>query len=404
MPRCRLCEANGEPTEVYSTHNRTDLQKCPYSERHPKELRKKVVHLADDSADDELPAPDLRESFPSPTKSAGKRTPGSGAEPDRIAEGLFDDAVKDTSIKEKDLIKAMHAGRMDKQDVVEILSLRLLDADPDTSVEKRLKKALDIATVWKPAEPKTVDDSEQSENGKDLVELQKRHGKLVGTLAACHKHALVEIHAQRPSDLKELFFDKDTNRTVIRATAHDDIDSWHLLNLVLVDFLYVACHYLFLTRDEARAIHRYTALRGILRSEVVVTFRVVRRLLALIDADTGANLCEVIKREAKSLHDMEVELVGVVSPIANGAGPSAGKDVRPPNAMPKAGDPSLAVPCPRQQCCWWWTNGYKCADLQGGKCKWIAKHGVCGKKIPDPANAGSTTFCTGNHRAKDCPN
>ena len=403
MPKCRLCENNGEPKEVYESHNRTDALKCPYNERYPKELRKKVVHHVDDDTDAELSAPELRISFPSPARSSRDRGLDPTPRPERRVDEVATIAANLT-IAVAHIITEMHASKIAQQDALEIFQLRLLETEDD-KVEKRLRKAIEIAKEWLPEAPATLEDTDETDNGKEFNLLQKRHGKLVGTLAACHKHVTHELHQSKASLVKEMLFDPDTNRPVLQVKAQDDISSWHLLYLVLVDFCYVATHFRYLTVDECRAFQRHAARRGHIGTDCVPTYRVLRRLLTEMDGQSSQDLGDLIKISAANMLQEELELC----PPCNGgnnAGDEAGKGVRSGTKAKwnlKSGS-NLAVPYPRSSVCWWWTNGAPCEDFDAsGKCKWIAHHGKCGKRIKDPANPNAFSFCQDNHRAKDCP-
>jgi hypothetical protein len=399
-----VCENHGEPAEVYNAHNRTDFQACAYHVRHPKELRKKVTR--DDGADlDDLGAAELREHFPSPTKRGGRPDVDTTPPPKSKATDEILSIVDDKAISESSLIMALYSGKMAQSDVRQVLDLRMLDADDD-KVEKRIAKSIKIAKEWTPSEadaPKV----DETDSGKELTDLQKRHGKRVGTLAASHKHVLYEMHQSKRSSVKEMLFDPDTNRPVLRASVQDDISDWHILHIVLIDFLYVCVGFGYLNDEESRALHRWASRRGSHGNSCTVVFRTIRRLLALVDTDDTKQLGDIIKSEAKGLLDEELEFMPDSKSFQ--AGNVAGKGVRSDSQDSgwtlKAGhDKGLAVPFPRKEICWWWTNNAKCEDLDSnGDCKWARFHNNCGKRCPDPKVPGAFFYCKDKHRATECP-
>jgi hypothetical protein len=406
MPKCRICETHGEPEATYLSHNRTDHLKCQYHERYVKELRKKITRECDvGSDDDDLPAPDLREAFPTPTKRSGRPADAELMPPPRREKGTIESVAADKSVTLQSLITSMHQATMSQQDVREILDLRMLE-ETDEKEEKRIAKAIKIAKDWTPElhKPEPEADPDATDTGKELGDLQKRHGKRVGTLAASHKHVLLEMHKSKKSSVKEMLYDPDTNRPVLRATAHDDIEDFHILYLVFIDFFYIATHFEYLTTEEARSMHRWSVRRGFLGTPCVVVLRVVRRLLTLIDSDPNQDLSAVIKSEAKSILDEEMEFCPS-APSSGSAGLGPGKEVRSgsTNFSIKPGSHLLAVQHPRPGICWWWTNNVACEDLQNGKCKWLQSHGVCGKKYTDANAPSGYSYCKDKHRATECP-
>jgi hypothetical protein len=346
-----VCENHGEPAEVYNAHNRTDFQACAYHVRHPKELRKKVTK--DDGADlDDLGAAELREHFPSPTKRGGRPDVDTTPPPKSKATDEILSIVDDKAISESSLIMALYSGKMAQSDVRQVLDLRMLDADDD-KVEKRIAKSIKIAKEWTPSEadaPKV----DETDSGKELTDLQKRHGKRVGTLAASHKHVLYEMHQSKRSSVKEMLFDPDTNRPVLRASVQDDISDWHILHIVLIDFLYVCVGFGYLNDEESRALHRWASRRGSHGNSCTVVFRTIRRLLALVDTDDTKQLGDIIKSEAKGLLDEELEFMPDSKSFQAGnvAGKGVRSDTQDAGGNLEAGhDKGLAVPFPRKETC-----------------------------------------------------
>lgn len=408
MPHCNVCAKEGEGEEVYSSHNRAQYSKCAYHPRHPKELRK--PRRVDDSDDDvDLPA-DLAEKFSSPDSRRG--TPRSGLrsaarpEVERVEKELHPDTTSET-----DLLREMFAGKLVKDDVVQILSLRIV-AEDDEKKEKKLSKALKCANDWSPPEKDVDTTTDQSDASKDLEDLQRKRGKLVGTLAHCYKHVMHELHVNKRGMFKELYEDSETGKTVVKSSANDDISDYHILHLVLLDFIYIAVAYDYLRDVEGRALHRWSSKRGYLNKPCVLVYRTIQRLLALVDAAPSENdLCELISKESTAIFHEETETwsasSGKPSDVDDkSAGLPPGQGVR---KTLKHGDSSLAVRYPKSNICWWWTNGKACEDLDAnGRCKWFDKHGKCGKSIAGPPDAttgaATTKKCTGTHRAVDCPN
>ena len=115
MPHCYVCEANGEGSDVFSSHNKEAKTKCRYHPRHPAANRKTPKTLEQVERDG-LPA-DLRESVPVTHSIAEVVVRGGG--------GGHGDDIK--ALVLKDLLAGLTSGKHGKKEVVDEISSRLCD-------------------------------------------------------------------------------------------------------------------------------------------------------------------------------------------------------------------------------------------------------------------------------------
>ena len=284
MPHCYVCELNGEDDSVVQSHNKAAFTKCCYHPRHPASTRK-VSKPHDDDIDSvagnvDLPA-DLQKSFASPMPTGASRVPRS--EPvDGVCLAHETSPPGETSVAtEAELLKEMFARKISKDEVVQILSLRFT-LSFDAVDEKRIQKALTCANAWVPPVDPLVVAEEVSDGAKELADLQKKRGKLVGTLSHSYKHVMHELHINKRGMLKELYEDTETGKNLIKSSANDDVSDWNILHLVLLDFVCISVAFEHLSDVEGRTLHRCAAKHGYHNSPCILVFRTVQRLLGYL--------------------------------------------------------------------------------------------------------------------------
>jgi hypothetical protein len=385
MPYCHVCHSNGKKEEVCKSHNARSFTKCPFHPRHPIATREKPKTVEEISREEV--APDLRDAIPPLTTSP---PPTSTATADSSA-------VAGKSALE--ILVLLQEGAITKKLAVDTIGILLCADGLSDTKEKQLNRCLTVASAYDITSLLQASTSENVSEAARLVErLQSKHGKLFGLLISVHKRKMHELHVKRRTvGARPIYESVDTGEKVVVSDSHDDVSGVALLHVVLVDFIYLAVAYGYITHTEGRALHAWVARKLYLHdSEHIVVWRVAGRFLEALDSDDTQDLDVIISRDSTVLWAEELDIAGV----------AAGKRVRGDNGNNKdkntgeltAGDSALAVRFPARGMCWAHTNGKKCYDLDGqGRCNFSRWHGKCCGRI---LASGST--CKGAHRAVDC--
>ena len=390
MPHCYVCEANGEGSDVFSSHNKEAKTKCRYHPRHPAANRKTPKTLQQVERD-ELPA-DLRESVPITHSVAEVVVRGGG--------GGHGDDIK--SLVLKDLLAGLTSGKYGKKEVVDEICSRLCDEALTDKSAAALTRAWKVASEYDfSALSSTPDGPEDvSEAAKTVERLQSKHGKLLGLIMAVHKRKMHELHIKRRSTgTKPVYENVETGDKVVVSDATADVDGVHMLHIVLVDFIYLCVAYSYLCATEGRALHAWVAKKLFLHPTAhVLVWRTLCRFLETLDADDTQDMGVIISRDGNMVWWEESEIAGVGTGKRVPGAPGHTDDVAAATVGLTAGDTSLAVPYPARGICWAHTNGKKCFQLgSNGKCEFVRFHGqCCGRKLADGK------VCKGKHRAVDC--
>lgn len=384
MTWCFICKNNGEDDAVCASHNPTSYSKCCYHSRHPAATRKQPKADADSDSEVE---PELRTALPrTPNKSlASVARSGSSSSPSDLS-----------GILPKQLIKKLYDGELTKQAVKAELTSRVPDADGPAA--DKLLKTIAAVDLYSPSDLEKSEDVTAA--AKAVQQLQSKHGKLLGTYMATHKHVLNELHVDKPDSTKTVY-ELSSGERVVEATKPHDIESSAIFLKVLVDFTYLCAAYAYLTATESYYILKWATHRLYLNgSEHLLCHRTIIRILRFADTDHTVNLRDIVDDKARMFWSEEQDNLAKQRKPTKPPTDEGGERVRRTYSI-TPGDPSLAVPFPRKGICFEWTNGMPCTSLVNGKCRFAAHHSKCGKQYKD--STGATVWCDVNHRAKDCP-
>jgi hypothetical protein len=384
MPYCTICKANGESDDVCGTHNAAAFTKCPYHVRYPDPATRKQPK-PDSDDDDSALDPELSQALP--------KTPNSKSVASVARRGTSSEL---SGLTARALVEKLYNGELSKQSVKQQLSLMVVDAEADA--QAKLLNTIKTVDLY---EPDTASKSESaSEAHKEIAKLQSRHGRLSGTFIATHRRILHDLHIKRKSDGTKQVYALESGEHVVACAPGEQFASAAILQLVLVDFLYVCMAYMYLTATEAHALQKWVAKRMYLHpNEWVVTQRCVERFLALSEASPCDDVGAIIKSEASNILVEERDIARPKPDPPPTPNPSGGQRVRLDRGNLTPGDPKLAVPWPRAGICWQHTNNSPCTNMVNGKCKFAEFHGICGKQY---TVNGVKHTCNGNHRATNC--
>ena len=398
MTFCSVCKAHGQDDDICKTHMFDSWRKCRYHDRYAGDDKLQVTVTSTAAADSV--APDISVTMP--------RTPSKAPRPSATVDDASSAPSGAGTWTGPEILSKLFSNELSRNAAVQLLMLRIAKASVDEAERAILKETLSVVKDYSVSESESHEE-DTNKAAKELLLLQQRNGKRVGMLMATHRRMYADLHFKsRSTSVQQVYKNADTGEAVVTAEAAQDVTEANVLHMVLVDFMHVCTAYMLLTATEGRGLHKW-ACRSLFLSVAntpLVVYRTIVRLLQYLDAaDIGNDLNDIIDAHAAAFLTEEVA-------IARRPLQGAGQGVHTPHApglsipvsdMVAPGSKSLAVPYPRRDCCFHYTNGYDCKDLdEDGVCKYIKQHTCCGFRYR-PDGGDKNKFCNKNHRAINCP-
>jgi hypothetical protein len=398
MTFCNVCKAHSQPDEVCKTHASDSWRKCRYHDRYAGDDKLDVTVVCE-PCDLSAVAPDVSAALP--------KTPGRKERLPEPSIGKASGAPSGaTTWSATEILTKLFDNEISRVAAEQLLMLRIAKESVSEDERKVLQSTLKTVQAYQGAVAGSAREEDISKAAKELLHLQQRNGKRVGMLMATHRRVYSELHLKtRTPSMQQVYKNAETGESMVAAEATQDVNDPTLLHMVLVDFVYVCTAYMLLTATEGRGLHKWVCKQmylGVSATPLVI-YRTVSRILQHLDeSEIGNDLTDIIDNHGTAYLAEETSIAR--RPPGGGQyphSPHAPGNSGASSDMPPKGDKSLAVPCPRPNTCWSHTNGYACTSLKDdGTCKFEQHHNKCGFRYHE---GSKTQFCSGEHRAVDCP-
>ena len=384
---CSACAAAGLPKEYGHGHRKGETRYCPCSQKlsAEKNADKQLDPMLRTIADDNIPSPEKQVTATKP-----------GASMTEVMKSLeFMDADSVVMHLAEGQISAAHAK----------LALLKLMKGADQESKEYLQNCLDNVVHLAPAPEKT--------KSKTLLPgpLQSA-GKLAKLWAAVVKHVKLELHNNgktehmRPTQMNVL-----TGELVMDVKEDEPITSSAVFYLSLEHFRHLVRSRDYLSEGELHSLVAWTATELAVGTRLLLVTRTMEKMLAIMDADMGIELDELIETKASGILSRQTDILGVKKTLppkqdegdifretANQKKSRKAREKKEKDKEDSGDRVALALEVPNDESCWYWTNGLNCPNKWkvNGVCKYDNKH-VCGMPL---ASGG---YCTAKHKAAEHP-